>query len=478
MNLGIIIGVSEYSSEANSLPGCKIDAEYVNHILIKSNKYNEILFLNEATTSSSLKQRLTDFIFKYQNDQIDELFFYFTGHGEFLKEEFYYLLSDFNPSKRKQTTLQNEEVDTLIKNLNPNLVIKVLDACHSGKSYIKDLNVISKHFNDTKNEFRSCYFLASSLTDQYSYQTSKISDFTLSFVNSIKNHESNEIRYKDIIDYISDEFELNENQTPFFVVQANYTEKFCYINEALKSFLSGLEEVDNKPIRVQNSTLSIVDKVKKDAEDYRSKEQVKEVIDNLKSKCESVKLNDDLSELYRMELGFISDHAVVINKNSIAQWLQDNEHEYFAKLLYKRVRKDRFTNPFGLLTENIYSALSDKNDDKYESIIDGFVVDVETPFKSVVINLNSNYPNINSFTCQIVFFMSKKSIRFFYLITNFKEINWDEKKVNTDANWLYTEEVSIDMTPVNGIIDKVFSDLQEVVGNYLKKAFIDGSPSA
>lgn len=471
MNLGIIIGVSEYSYSKNNLPGCKVDSENINAILSKSNKYDDILLLDKKMSSASLKEKLTDFISNNQTNEVDELFFYFTGHGEFNNDEFYYLLSDFDPTKRKQTTLQNDEVDTLIKTLKPNLVIKVIDACQSGKSYIKEYNVINKYFEKTGNNFNNCYFLNSSLSDQYSYQTKKISDFTLSFIESIKKHQSKEIRYKDIIDYISDEFASNTDQTPFFVIQANLTEKFCHINPTLKEHLNSLN-FDKEEVQTKKENLSLIDKIKKEASNYCTKEQAIEVINKLQSEIDEFELKDDLKELYDLDIEFYDEYSNIIKKNTIAKWLETNDHEYFAKPSYKRVRKDRYSNPLsGLSTNlNLWRNIGTP-DDEYETIKDGFTMDIEVPYKTIVVDLNSKFPNIDSFTLRIIYLISKKQIGFFYFITNFEEKNWEEKEMNSDIEWFFSEEKINDKEGITKALKTIFTKLEKLVNEYLKETY-------
>ncbi len=178
MKIAVIIGVSNYSSPAiNNLPGCKNDAEAVEQVLRKTNKYNDILYINKGEGSAKTKELLSNFIIRNSGNPIDELFFYYSGHGEFFDNEFYYILSDFDIKKRNQTSLQNTEVDDLIKTLSPELVVKIIDACQSGTTYIKDGNVINKYFHDSKNVFKHCYFLNSSLNTQYSFQNEHLSFF-------------------------------------------------------------------------------------------------------------------------------------------------------------------------------------------------------------------------------------------------------------------------------------------------------------
>ena len=406
-----------------------------------------------------------------RSKQIDELFFYFTGHGEFFNDEFYYLLSDFDTTKRKQTTLQNEEIDILIKTLKPNLVVKVIDACQSGKSYIKEYNVINKYFEKTSNKFNNCYFLNSSLFDQYSYQTKKISDFTLSFIQSIKKHQSKEIRYKDIIDYISDEFATNTDQTPFFVIQANLTEKFCQISPSLKEHLDSLD-FEKKIIQEKKENLSLIEKIKKEATNYCTKEQAIVVIENLQAKLESFKLSGDLNELFDLEILFYEDYSPIIKENTIGNWLENNDHEYFANSSYKSVRKDRNTNPFGGINNiAILGSLTTANDES-ELIKDGFDLEIEVPYKTIVFNLNSKFPNVESYTARIIYLISKRQIGLFYFTTNFVEKNWEEKRMNSEIEWFFTEVKITDEKEIFESIKNIFLKLEKTVNEDIKESFV------
>ena len=183
-------------------------------------------------------EKLSDFIANNQGEIFDEVFFYYSGHGDFRDNEFYYILSDFNRNSYRQTSLANSELDSFLKQLNPNLTIKVVDACHSGVTYIKDNDIFSKHLDESKQRFNHCYFMFSSMSDQASYQNNIISHFTKSFVDSVLKYSSTEIRYKHIVDYISDDFEKNALQKPLFVTQASFTEIFCSVNQKIKTLLS------------------------------------------------------------------------------------------------------------------------------------------------------------------------------------------------------------------------------------------------
>lgn len=400
------------------------------------------------------------------------MFFYFTGHGEFLNDEFYYILSDFSQDKRKQTSLQNEELDNLFRTLKPNLVIKVIDACQSGKAYIKEAGGITKYFQKTIDRFDRCYFLNSSLKDQSSFQSDVISDFTLSFIKSIKEHDTTDIRYKDIIDYISDEFEKNPSQTPFFVVQADYTEKFCVINAQLKEFLDKVDLPTSSTIKGKDEGVSILEKIKKQAAEYFTKEQALALVSEVKSEIEKLSLSEDLNEIYDLSISFLENYDYIVQQNTIGKWLDENPHEFFAKSVYKYVRKDRNSNPLSSLTKYQSSILFNQfNDDEYESVRNGFDIEVEVPYKTIILTLNTKFPNVESYTARIIYFLSKKLVRFFYFITNFETKNWDERTLNTKIEWS-TSEYSLHEKDsfINGL-KKIFSLLEDKARKGLEEKF-------
>jgi hypothetical protein len=109
MKLGVVIAVSRYAgSGLSDLPGCVQDANLIHTILAAQDEYKEILLLTSNTNSADVKQRLIDFVNKYKGDAISEFVFYYTGHGVFQNNEYYYLFSDYQKTRLRQTTLENQ----------------------------------------------------------------------------------------------------------------------------------------------------------------------------------------------------------------------------------------------------------------------------------------------------------------------------------------------------------------------------------
>ncbi|MDA0176715.1 caspase family protein [Mesoflavibacter profundi] len=453
MNLAIVLAVSDYGSVENNLPGSKKDGEIIEGLLKVTNKYDKTLVINQNEPSSEVKKLLTNFIAENKDFEVEELFFYYSGHGEFISDEFYYLLSDYNNKRKHQTSLQNSEVDDLIRTLSPKLLIKVIDACQSGTNYIKANDVIVKYFNDTKQGFNKCYFLNSSLSDQSSYQDENLSFFTKSFIDSLKEHSLTEIRFKDIIDFILDDFEGVNEQTPFFVIQADFTEKFCVLNDSIKKFLktysvsNNLDDKKNDNKKVQ----SIVDIVKSNAKEYVDKEGAIEAMNYCIKEFKKKNIADDIKELYTLNLEFIHDNNSLPASGSIGRWLLDNNHDFFAKPYYVE-HYSEFDNEFF------------KTIDGYEFLIE------DAPFNAISIDIIGLYPNIKSYKCNVVLLISKNKITFFYSILQYIDDGWNSRILDKNGiKWKYVNCKIGSKESITKGINHIYSSITENIKSILYK---------
>lgn len=451
MKLAIIIGVSNYLSSVNNLPGCKNDAAAVEQILRKTNNYNDILYINNNEKSAETKALISNFILKYKGSSVEEFFYYYSGHGEFANDEFYYILSDFDAKKRHQTSLQNNEIDDLIRTLLPELVVKFIDACQSGTTYIKEGNVLNKYFNDTKTGFKKCYFLNSSLNSQSSFQDDYLSFFTLSFIKALKEHTTQDIRYKDIIDVISDDFSDNQDQTPFFVIQADLTEKFCTYSQVLREYLNHFDVAFGIP-KAENAPLTLLELVKSNAKDYIDMEGAGKAIELVRKEFELFAFSDELKDMYKLDIAIQKDYKSIPRLGVIATWLKENKNEHFATPTYV----DQWDDETGELYE----------------MITGFDLKISTSFKSVKIDVIGLYPNLPSYQLCVVFLISKKLLTLFYCVVNYLDQGWENRALNTkDIKWIYTDAKVVDNHAIQESINSIKQHVEDVIKNELKSRF-------
>ena len=475
MNIAILIGISEYTN-LQTLSACKNDVNILNSILSKNEKYDDILFINNETSSRNVKNKVIEFVKKYKDEDINEIFIYFSGHGYFDGEEFYYICSDFDKNKIKQTSFENKEFDSYLKSLNPKLTIKVIDACQSGINYIKDINEIKDFFNKGENKFNNCYFMYSSYSNQSSYANEKISNFTNDFINSLL-HFKNEIRYKDIIDYLSDSFK-KESQTPFFVVQADFTEKFISINEDMEKFI--LDSIKTNFIEKQDEHLDkdLFTLVKSDAENYFTKEKVLSLLEKLKEKILEYKFHDlEIENYFEINSDFYNNYENVPRIGTISNWVNsENKNDFFIKPIFvKRTKKIRVPK-----TGTMYSALvllGRENDDDYyitkEEIIDvpvSIELTTEMPFNYFNIKTNAKFHNLHNISFFLLPFVSKRKIIFFTTFTIYRNINWDEEKIDYSTIQWNNEEFNLkNENEIFEFIDKKIKEFVDVSINEVKK---------
>ncbi|ELV8728819.1 caspase family protein, partial [Vibrio fluvialis] len=226
MNLAILIGVSQYEN-CSDLSACGNDVEIMSNIITQLDKYDDVCVISNSPKAYEAKQKITAFINKHKDSKVDELVFYYTGHGARFDDDFFYIFSDFSEGRREVSGLRNSELDGLIRNLEPELTIKVVDACFAGGNYVKseaDIKPILEK-SAKENELNKLYFLHSSNSEETSLATSEYSLFSNSFFKSLTQNEG-DIRYRDFMAYVADDMAVNGYPKPTFVVQAENTEIF------------------------------------------------------------------------------------------------------------------------------------------------------------------------------------------------------------------------------------------------------------
>ncbi len=448
MKIAFLIGVSEYTTQ-NPLPACENDAMGMANIIKDIANYDDVLVLTkQETVSENVNSKLIKFIEDYKKQSIDELFFYFSGHGLYNDNELFFILSDYQESRKRQTSLLNSELDLLFKSLNPKLIVKVIDACNAGIQYIKNTEnaAIKTILETSQNQFNSCYFMFSSQKNQASYinDNNRFSDFTNSFIMSLTNREG-DIRYKDITNYISDDFENNRRQTPLFINQAQLTEKFAFIDKSaidiIKKQILNIEKQNNivNELENKNSEPTLKDIIELDNQRYITKEHALDILNEIKSKFENYVLPIELNELYEVTCLICSsnDRTFNIEKSSeIGKWLKNNENNFFAKPTYKEETYKKMVP-----VKNMFSIIAGSYDEKEviatRTVVDAFNVNFDTPLYALrlYIKPKENYQNIRPFDVTMVFLISKVDLKIFYYFATYKETSWNYYKSDDKISW-------------------------------------------
>ena len=343
-NLAIVIGIDKYKNN-NDLIACKNDAKDMYEIIKESKKYDDIVYFNGEYTNREILKKLEELKIKSKDEEIGEIFFYFSGHGFSENNELFYVTTNTENNKINTTSLKNSEIDALFRDLNPNLYVKVIDSCQSGISYIKDIDegiLFEKAMNETKKEFKKCFFMFSSLRNQYSYvmEDNKRSFFTNSFIEALIYYKDQEnVKYSEISNYMADYFRDKEKQTPFFITQTDMLDEFVKYNKELIVLLSNInndkdkENIDeNKEIK--EKLIDILDNICGTDENNKKFEIFEKINDK-----ETIEFLDNLyANLSKLEFFDTVPISKFLGINSYSNELVDKKYFIELEKLYKEIK--------------------------------------------------------------------------------------------------------------------------------------------
>jgi hypothetical protein len=196
-------------------------------LLDATGKYENISVI-ENKEADALKSEVRAAIDKVPS--AEELFFYFTGHGHQHETELFLCATNFESKRPHATGMSMDELYTLLRLANAGLIVNVLDACHSGTLLIKSEAAWAPVA--LKEGIRNLVVFASSLDWQNSLTGHPLSAFTENFRDAALRKSEGIVYYTDISNTLRDVFIDNQNQTPFFIVQATAREQF--IDDAKK----------------------------------------------------------------------------------------------------------------------------------------------------------------------------------------------------------------------------------------------------
>jgi len=509
LNLAIIIGVEKYkSSSFDDLLACKNDAEVIGEVLNDVKDIKETLFINDNEAGYEVKRQISDLVEKYKGEEIDELFFYFTGHGDRYDDDFFYLLSDFDLTKRESTGLRNSEVDDWIKTLSPKLCVKVVDACFSGTQYIKSESNTESELKKSAQKYglNDIYFWFSSRENQTSFAGKEFSRFTESILTGITEH-SGDVRYREIMAYVADDFSNNGDSKPIFVTQADNIEKFGYVTNATHKIIYdafGLDAPDIEasemalpqkndtganvaetisPVKKELSVFELI-KVKSDEMCF-SEEGLLKFIDSFNENI--TEWDDDLKVVYEIEAEFDLRIYSIPNRAEIGTWLDKNKsNNYFSEPTYgentykveeyKALPKKTIKNTFE--RARAMGLWGDEDDTEYklekvtktERYIDGFEYTHEAVNRVSKISFKPKVELAQPLSLHIVPIYSNKHIVFHVAYEVLKRSDWKSFSRPKCARWkmIQTNIDSIDAAIT--VSNKIQIEVKAWIEGLLKKS--------
>lgn len=341
--------------------------EQVHELLKGTQKFSQIVeFIDKPVSSvKDAVRKLAE-----ENEECEEIFLYFTGHGHSIADEFYMCFKEFKDASPNTTGLSHTEALGLLRHFKAQLSVVVIDACEAGKRLIKsDTSPLALA---KKSSFSNFVQFASCTENQNSTATTKISRFTDEFIKSCFQKSQGPLYYSDVENGLRDAFLDNPAQTPHFTRQGTAQEKFCDDAARLMSFradyldaLSGAAPGKKESKPVLNSFAAAKAAIDKIEEQVPVKDQAQAFIDDvINATLELAKLSPDASGFFESRVVRYDDFDRVQNKRSVINLL--NRRSGSDCFVESNIERKKRRQPFGSFAFNAVAAFGAP--DEYDEI--------------------------------------------------------------------------------------------------------------
>ncbi|GAA6210636.1 hypothetical protein NBRC116602_03760 [Hyphomicrobiales bacterium 4NK60-0047b] len=322
-NIAILIGNSEYS-ELTALDCCKQDVFKMKTLLSATDKFNQFIeFVDKPI--SEVKDALRTIA--RGSESIEELFFYFSGHGVSTQEDFFMCFKDFKETSPNTSGFARQELLGILRSFDADLVVNVIDACEAGKNLIKSeqspLEWKFKGGLDNFIQFAPCTEFQNSIAGE------NISVFTQEFISACLQKKSGLIYYTDIENGLRDAYIGNVAQTPRFIRQGTSLEKFCNDASLLKFLREEQAHIESEEERSSieiEPTINMFDEAEKRIKQIDKKIPSNEVAQNfidgiVDAAISNTKFTSELSRFFELRAIQHDGFTHVQNKKSIVNLL-------------------------------------------------------------------------------------------------------------------------------------------------------------
>lgn len=493
-NLAILIGVVDYQY-LTALPPCGRDVDLIFNILNISEKYQDILLLNNSPISTNAKVQIAEFIRAHQGTEIDEIFIYYTGHGTRKNDDFFYLFADFNEQRLEQTSLRNSEFDSMLKSLQPKLTVKVIDACQAGTEYIKSNQELQLIFDkSSKESFNKAYFLFSSSSLESSMALQDYSVFTKSFAHSIINFKEKSIRFRDIMAYISDDPEVKKHQTPLFIQQADNTEIFLNLTEEISTFINQqistseelshvdkLKEESDEVLIESNSEqataeLILINRIKTKSQKFCSEKEVEDSILNFGNRLTEFSWSPLINELFSIKYDFENQTVSLSSRKDIAKWIFKSQEPYFTEIIYENEAYE-VNQKVEYEENNTYAAFFGRSKrveykpvTRYRKVVDSYRITAPRPFQSVIFKLEPTEQILSWYKIFITLIFSKSRLVVFYKYEVEKELNWNDRLIEEKNEWKSVSCALKNSSEIKDLAANILQDISQLIEQHIQSS--------
>lgn len=218
----IIIGVNDYSNVENfsSLTYSSKDAQDINDLIRDKwgiSKSNIHLFNESNTTTYDVIQKAIHEVISNLSED-DNLLFYFSGHGDEIKENSYLILSDTVEDSLGQyeNVIVLNDLNKLFKQCKAKIKFRIFDACKCGQRFSKGKSLTQKFKSDMFGSGNGWITIASCNVNESSFEDPSFKNgvFTHFLIDGLKGsarRSQGKMLIEDLKIYVTDKVPPNTN---------------------------------------------------------------------------------------------------------------------------------------------------------------------------------------------------------------------------------------------------------------------------
>lgn len=339
MNIAILIGIANYEAATlSSLPACARDVEAMQELLEATKRFDEIIAFKDAkseTVFGELKKLS-------ENENLNEVFIYFSGHGIADADDFFWATCDFAESSPNTTGIAQSSLFEILRSAKTDNVVIVQDACFSGRELIKG------SVSEVVKGLGNILVLSSSLSHETTPSGVALSPYTDMFIEaSVFSKLEGNIDYLDVLKKLKDIFRGNENHRPHFAGQSPVEVTFCDDASYLSPLRSKYEAPPDAPEEntEDQQIPSAMEILAKSEELVVPREKAQEVVSLCDQRCAS--LFEDQSELrnhFTLRTVSHADYYNVTDEEEIVRNIRGSgrwDEFVTAKIVREQVRRPR-----------------------------------------------------------------------------------------------------------------------------------------
>ncbi|ESQ83235.1 hypothetical protein AEAC466_13365 [Asticcacaulis sp. AC466] len=229
-SLAFVVGIAKAQKDGfGPLTACEKDAVAMRELLQATGRFHVEIAID--VSAASLKT-----IIRTQYDKheaVEEVLFYFSGHGESLRSASYMVFDGYNVASPDLTGIALSDLIDLLRPFSADRTVLIVDACFSGQHLIKSSNPTFA----VQHQLKSLWFFASSGDKEETPAGAELSPFTNGFIEIIAQIPGPEIYYMDIASGLRTVYGTEANISPTVNIASDVRQMFCPDKASLQTVL-------------------------------------------------------------------------------------------------------------------------------------------------------------------------------------------------------------------------------------------------